>query len=67
MLCLLNEIKYQSYVRVRVLFVPGFVSSSCPARVWVRVWLVSGFVSGSCLVCVWVRVELLACVWFVST
>ena len=42
MFCLLNEIKYQSHVRVRV----RFRSGSCPVRVRVRVW----FVSGSCLV-----------------
>ena len=63
MLCLLNETKYQSHVRVRVRFRSGAcrVHGSCPVRVWVRVWIivrvcvwfatgfVSGFVSGSCL------------------
>ena len=56
-LCLLNESKYQSHVRVSVRFRSGsclgscpVVSGSCPGsrvvRVWVRVW----FASGSCLV-----------------
>ena len=73
---MLNEVRYQSHVRVRVRFmsdsgpvrvrfVSGFVSGSCPVRVWDGGWVSvrvrvgcatrfwSGFVSGSCLVRVW--------------